>query len=93
MAMKMFLIRPCYDKFNQPLSRDAQYQEHPNNTCNFTGNESYDKNISFYCPKMNRYVALTKNQTKPNSVVLIREWTIPTERPPLVGKVSANFCG
>jgi hypothetical protein len=28
-----------------------------------------------------------------NSVALVRERTIPTKRPPLVGKVSANFCG
>jgi hypothetical protein len=28
-----------------------------------------------------------------NSVALVREWTIPTEQPPLVGEVSANFCG
>jgi hypothetical protein len=28
-----------------------------------------------------------------NSVALVRERTIPTERPPLVGEVSANFCG
>jgi hypothetical protein len=27
-----------------------------------------------------------------DSVPLVRERTIPTERPPLVGKVSANFC-
>jgi hypothetical protein len=27
-----------------------------------------------------------------NSVVLVRERTIPTERPPLVGEVSAKFC-
>jgi hypothetical protein len=27
-----------------------------------------------------------------NSVALVRERTIPTERPPLVGEVSANFC-
>ena len=30
---------------------------------------------------------------KLNSVALIRERTIPTERPPPVGEVSANFCG
>jgi hypothetical protein len=30
---------------------------------------------------------------KKNSVVLVRERTISTERPPLVGEVSANFCG
>jgi hypothetical protein len=28
-----------------------------------------------------------------NSVALVRERTIPTKRPPLVGDVSANFCG
>jgi hypothetical protein len=31
--------------------------------------------------------------TKLNSVTLVRERTIPTERPPLVGEVIANFCG
>jgi hypothetical protein len=30
---------------------------------------------------------------KLNSVALVRERTIPTERPPPVGEVSANFCG
>jgi hypothetical protein len=30
---------------------------------------------------------------KLNSLALVRERTIPTERPPLVGEVSANFCG
>jgi hypothetical protein len=28
-----------------------------------------------------------------NSMVWVRVWTIPTERPPLVGEVIANFCG
>jgi hypothetical protein len=28
-----------------------------------------------------------------NSVALVREGTIPTERPQLVSEVSANFCG
>jgi hypothetical protein len=28
-----------------------------------------------------------------NSVALVRERTIPTEQPPLVGEVSVNFCG
>jgi hypothetical protein len=28
-----------------------------------------------------------------NSVAFVRERTIPTERPPLVGEVSANFYG
>jgi hypothetical protein len=30
---------------------------------------------------------------KENSVALVRERTISTERPPLVGEVSAKFCG
>jgi hypothetical protein len=30
---------------------------------------------------------------KLSSMVWVRERTIPTERPPLVGEVSANFCG
>ena len=30
---------------------------------------------------------------KLNSVAIVRERTIPTERPPPVGEVSANFCG
>jgi hypothetical protein len=36
---------------------------------------------------VNRFT--TKQKT--NSVVLVRKRTIPTERPPLVGEVSANF--
>ena len=31
--------------------------------------------------------------TEKNSVALVRERTMPTERPPPVGEVSANFCG
>jgi hypothetical protein len=30
---------------------------------------------------------------KKNSMVRVRERTIPTERPPLLGEVVANFCG
>jgi hypothetical protein len=30
---------------------------------------------------------------KTNSVASVRERTIPTERPPLVSEISANFCG
>jgi hypothetical protein len=33
------------------------------------------------------------SESKLNSVTLVRKRTIPTERPPLVGEVSANFCG
>ena len=37
--------------------------------------------------------AMSKIQSFDNSVALVRERTIPTERPPSVGEVSANFCG
>jgi hypothetical protein len=37
--------------------------------------------------------SLRAKKTKLNSVALVRERTIPTERPPPVGEVSANFCG
>jgi hypothetical protein len=32
------------------------------------------------------------NDLPTNSVALVREQTIPTERPQLLGEVSANFC-
>jgi hypothetical protein len=35
----------------------------------------------------------TEHKQQTNSVALVRELTIPTERQPLVGEVSANFCG
>ena len=34
-----------------------------------------------------------KTKLKLYSVALVRTRTIPTERPPPVGEVSANFCG
>jgi hypothetical protein len=34
-----------------------------------------------------------KLKLKLNSVALVRKRTIPTERPPLDGEVSANLCG
>jgi hypothetical protein len=33
------------------------------------------------------------NNNNNNSVTLVRERTIPTERPPLFVEVSAKFCG
>jgi len=43
--------------------------------------------------KFNKGAGLVIAKTKLNSVALVRERTIPTERPPPVGEVSANFCG
>jgi hypothetical protein len=39
------------------------------------------------------FAAMTTRHPKLNSMVLVRERTIPTERPPLVGEVIANLCG
>jgi hypothetical protein len=36
---------------------------------------------------------LTHKKKTLNSVALVYKRTIPTERPPLVGEISANFCG
>jgi hypothetical protein len=36
---------------------------------------------------------ITLYKKKVNSVAVVRKRTIPTERPPLVGEVSANLCG
>jgi hypothetical protein len=33
-----------------------------------------------------------KSKQKKNSVALVRKRTMPTEGPPLVGEVIANFC-
>jgi len=49
-----------------------------------------------FCTKVvntDEAAALYPYKTKLNSVALVRERTIPTERSPPVGEVSANFCG
>jgi hypothetical protein len=40
-----------------------------------------------------RISSLRMRQETLNSVAVLREGTIPTTRPPLVGEVSANLCG
>jgi hypothetical protein len=46
------------------------------------------------CTCIGSVVLKIKNWTKKlNSMVWVRERTIPTERPPLVGEVIVNFCG
>jgi len=49
-----------------------------------TDNSSFERAEQFKC---------LEKTLKKNSVALVRERTIPTERPPPVGEVSANFCG
>jgi hypothetical protein len=41
----------------------------------------------------NMYLSLPLKKIKLNSMAWVRERTIPTERPPLVGEAIANFCG
>jgi hypothetical protein len=45
---------------------------------------------SQYAP---RWKKKKEEEEKKTSVALVRERTIPTERPPLFGEVSVNFCG
>ena len=51
----------------------------------------YDHKTNDYIRREIRITGILKK--KLNSVALVRERTIPTERPPPVGEVSANFCG
>jgi hypothetical protein len=47
-------------------------------------------------PRVPRYRIMKdylNKQQQTNSMVWVRERTISTERPPLVGEVIANFCG
>jgi DNA-directed RNA polymerase subunit L len=44
-------------------------------------------------PLVPTYTNTTRTLKKLNSVAIVRERTIPLERPPPVGEVSANFCG
>jgi hypothetical protein len=50
---------------------------------------------AMYCTEQHQPVHTTPSYLtkKTNSMALVRERTIPTERPPLVGEVSVNFCG
>jgi hypothetical protein len=63
--------------------------------------EDYGSDISYItyleAPNNNSFIEKadveTETKTKLNSVALVSKRTIPTERPPLVGEVIANFCG
>jgi hypothetical protein len=57
----------------------------------FTVFASQAKFILLY--EENKVASHCSPKTKLNSMALVRERTIPTERPPPVGEVSANFCG
>jgi predicted transcriptional regulator len=46
-----------------------------------------------YISLQDNYIVSLTNFIISNYVVLVRKRTIPTELPPLVGEVSANFSG
>ena len=60
--------------------------------CSISYQFSYD--VEFKLAKFLQLIGTIKRtKTKLNSVALVRTRTIPTEQPPPVGEVSANFCG
>jgi len=54
--------------------------------------ETYNELWQEDCINSEVNLLLIVTKTKLNSVALVRERTIPRERPPPVGEVSANFC-
>ena len=61
--------------------------------------EKHEMNLEFQWGKLlenytlNTETKYVYTKKKKHSVALVRERTIPTERPLPVGEVSANFCG
>jgi hypothetical protein len=53
----------------------------------------YGPSIKLNCAEVYDSILTIKRDINKNSQASVREQTIPTERPPLVGEVSANFCG
>jgi hypothetical protein len=51
------------------------------------------QNVSKLTRETEAMVLVLVPNNKTNSVALVRERTIPIERPPLLGDVSTNFCG
>jgi len=60
---------------------------------NFGTNYVPDREISLDAGMLGWWGRLRFRVYELNPVALVRERTIPTERPPPVGEVSANFCG
>jgi len=71
----------CDSACAEQIGPPAQLGSSPDNTLHIT------------CRKAHTFVDVSETPTKLNSVALVRTRTIPTERPPPVGEVSANFCG
>jgi hypothetical protein len=58
------------------------------------GNQTSDLAACSVVPQITTVLRLCSSiKLKTNPVALVRKLTIPTERPPLVAEVSANFSG
>jgi hypothetical protein len=80
------------DEFSKYFASVVQNNHQVNATPNCENPITYlSKAFNKTYPTINLKCASSK--LKLNSVALVRKRTTPTERPPLVGEVSANFCG
>jgi hypothetical protein len=52
-----------------------------------------DQTRCFFVGRTARMFLIRKRISKKNSMASVRKRTIPTKRPPLVGEVTAKFCG
>jgi hypothetical protein len=80
------------------LSHPYRYRIRPGTRRHIKGRKNQHIHPRYVSTKTYRCIALPQlldwwQHQLTNSVALARERTIPTERPPLVGEVSANFCG
>jgi hypothetical protein len=98
-ATQQYLEYHCKAVFETPriLKREIKFPS--NSTCpvlksRFTRSLSFDtghaSNFSNQSPHVIPFLA-NRGSTKKNSIASVRKRTIPTERPPLVSEVSANF--
>ena len=74
----------CQDS-TPKLNQDCFLPRHPSGRLVWNAHSDTKHKIEFSSVRCGRFGI--------NSVALVRTRTIPTERPPPVGEVSANFCG
>ena len=79
--MRQKIVQHCVKISKKVKNRTSGVQLYHNHCKNVTHGYKNYKN------KTTQYTG------PPSSVALVRERTIPTERPPPVGEVSSNFCG
>ena len=83
--LRSMIVIATAQTINRVLTSEDQVRVHVE-ICNQTGTRTYFLREG--------YMDLSfQSLSHKISVALVRTRTIPTERPPLVGEVSANFCG